>query len=87
MQKKTGGAKNAAHLERPGVFEGKGGGRNGILHRKAAFYKVLPVKVKLGCTVHVEHIVHELQPLGTVQGLCLHPQPVEVVEQIVLDVV
>ena len=31
--------------------------------------------------------MHEFQPLGTVQGLCLHPQPVEVVEQIVLDVV
>ena len=43
--------------------------------------------MKLGCAVHVEHIVHEFQPLGTVQGLCLHPQPVEVVQQIVLDVV
>mgnify|MGYP004550991795 FL=1 len=32
-------------------------------------------------------IVHEFQPLDTVQGLCLHPQPVEVVEQVVLDVV
>ena len=32
-------------------------------------------------------IVHEFQPLGTVQRLCLHPQPVEVVEQVVLDVV
>ena len=38
-------------------------------------------------TVHVEHIVHEFQPLDTVQGLCLHPQSVKVVEQIVLDVV
>ena len=27
---KAGGAIDAAHLERPGVFEGKGGGRNGI---------------------------------------------------------
>ena len=43
--------------------------------------------MKLAGTVHVEHIVHEFQPLGTVQGLCLNPQPVEVVEQIVLDVV
>ena len=31
--------------------------------------------------------MHEFQPLDTVQGLCLHPQPVKVVEQIVLDVV
>ena len=43
--------------------------------------------MKLGCAVHVEHIVHEFQPLGTVQGLCLHPQSVKVVEQVVLDVV
>ena len=43
--------------------------------------------MKLGCAVHVEHIVHEFQPLDTVQGLCLHPQPVEVVQQIVLDVI
>ena len=84
---KAGGAKNAAHLEGAAVFEGKGGGCNGILHRKAAFHKVFPVKVKLGCAVHVEHIVHEFQPLDTVQGLCLHPQSVEVVQQIVLDVV
>ena len=84
---KTGGAKDAAHLERPGIFEGKGGGCNGILHRKAAFHKVFPVKVKFGCAVHVEHIVHEFQPLDTVQGLCLHTQPMEVVQQIVLDVV
>ena len=52
---KTGGAVDAAHLERPGIFEGKGGGRNGILHGKTAVHKVFPIKVKLGCTVHVEH--------------------------------
>ena len=56
---KAGGAIDAAHLERPGVFEGKGGGCNGILHRKAAFYKVFPVKSELRCTVHVKHIVHQ----------------------------
>jgi len=84
---KAGGAEDAAHLEGAAVLEGKGGGRNGILHGKAAFHKVFPVKVKLGCTVHVEHIVHEFQPLGTVQGLCLHPQPMKVVQQVVLDVV
>ncbi len=43
--------------------------------------------MKLGCTVHVEHIVHEFQPLDTVQGLCLHTQPVKVVQQVILDVV
>ena len=84
---KAGGAKDAAHLERPGVFEGKGGGRNGILYGKAAFHKVFPVKVKLAGTVHVEHIVHEFQPLDTVQGLCLHTQPMEIVQQVILDVV
>ena len=84
---KTGGAVDAAHLERPGIFEGKGGGRNSILHGQTTFYEVFPVKVKLGCAVHVEHIVHEFQPLDTIQGLCLHPQPVEVVQQIVLNVV
>ena len=84
---KAGGAKDTAHLKRPGVLEGKGGGRNGILHGKAAFHKVLPVKVKLAGTVHIEHIVHEFEPFHTVQRLCLHPQPVKVVEQIVLDVV
>ena len=84
---KTGGAKDAAHLEGAAVLERKGGGCNGILHGKPAFYKVFPVKVELAGTVHVEHIVHELQPLDTVQGFCLHPKPVEVVQQIVLDVV
>jgi len=43
--------------------------------------------MKLAGTVHVEHIVHEFQPLDTIQGLCLHTQPVKVVQQIVLDVV
>ena len=69
----TGSAKDAAHLEGAAVLEGKGGRRNGILYGKAAFHKVFPVKMKLGCAVHVEHIVHEFQPLGTIQGLCLHP--------------
>ena len=84
---KAGGAKDTAHLEGAAVLEGKGGGCNGILRRKPTFYEVFPVEMKLAGTVHVEHIVHEFQPLGTVQGLCLHPQPVEVVQQIVLDVV
>lgn len=84
---KAGSAKDAAHLERPGVFEGKGGGCNGILHGQPAFHEVLPVKVELGCAVYVEHIVHEFQPPDTIQGLCLHTQPVKVVQQIVLDVV
>ena len=43
--------------------------------------------MKLAGTVHVEHIVHEFQPLGTVQGLCLHPQPMKVIQQVVLDMV
>ena len=43
--------------------------------------------MRLAGTVHIEHIVHELQPLGTVQGLCLHPQSVKVVQQVILDVV
>ena len=84
---KAGGAIDAAHLEGTAVLESKGGGRNGILHGQPAFHKVFPVKVKLARTVHVEHIVHEFQPLGIIQGFCLHTQPVEVVQQIVLDVV
>ena len=84
---KAGGAEDTAHLEGAAVLERKGGGRNGILHGKSAFHKVFPVKVELAGTVHVEHIVHELQPLGTVQGLCLYPQPVKVIQQVVLDVV
>ena len=84
---KAGSAKDAAHLEGAAVLEGKGGGCNGILHGKPAFHKVFPVKMKFAGTIHVEHIVHEFQPLDTVQGLCLHPQSVKVVEQIVLNVV
>ena len=84
---KAGGAKDAAHLEGAAILECKGGGCNSILHGQPAFHEVLPVKVELGCAVHVEHIVHEFQPLDTVQRLCLHPQPVEVVQQIVLNVV
>ena len=84
---KADGAEDTAHLEGAAVLEGKGGGRNGILHGQPAFHKVFPVKVKLGCAIHVEHIMHELQPLDTVQGFCLHPQPVEVIQQVILDVV
>ena len=43
--------------------------------------------MKLGCAVHVEHIVHEFQPLDTVQGLCLHTQPMKIIQQVILDVV
>ena len=84
---KADGAEDTAHLEGAAVLEGKGGGRNGILRGKPAFHKVFPVKVKLGCAIHVEHIMHELQPLDTVQGFCLHPKPVEVIQQVILDVV
>ena len=84
---KAGGAKDTSHLEGAAVLERKGGRRNGILHGKPAFHKVFPVKVKLACTVHVEHIVHEFQPLGTVQGLCLHTQPMKIIQQVILDVV
>ena len=66
---KAGSAKDAAHLEGAAVLKRKGSRRNGILHRKAAFHKVFPVKMKFAGTVHVEHIVHEFQPLDTVQGL------------------
>ena len=51
------------------------------------FYEVFPVKVKLAGTVHVEHIVHKFQPLDTIQGLCLHTQPMEIVQQVILNVV
>ena len=83
----TGGAKNAAHLERPGVFEGKGGGCNGILHGQPAFHEVFPVKVKLAGAVHVQHPVHQFQTLPSIQRLGNHAQPMEVVHQVVLDVV
>ena len=78
---------DATHLKGAAVLEGKGGGCNGILHGKAAFHKVFPVKMKLGCAVHIEHIVHEFQPLDTIQGLCPHTQPVEVVQKVILNVV
>ena len=31
--------------------------------------------------------MHEFQPLGTVQRLCLHAQTMRVIEQVILDVV
>ena len=42
--------------------------------------------MKFAGTIHVEHIVHELEPLCTVQRLGLYAQPVKIVQQVVLDV-
>ena len=84
---KAGGAVDAAHLECAAVLKGKRRRCNGIFHRKPAFHKVVPIKTELGRTVHVEHIMHQFEPLGTVQRPRQHTQPVKVVEQIILDVV
>ena len=84
---KTGGTVDSAHLERPGIFEGESSRCNGIFHRKAAFHEIIPFKTELRFTVHVEHIVHELEPFRTIQRLGLNTQTVEVVEQIVLHMV
>ena len=83
----AGGAVDATHLESAAVLKRKNCGCNGIFDGKAAFHKVFPVKMKFAGTVHVEHIVHEFEPLGTVQRLGLHTQPVKVVQKVVLDVV
>ena len=82
----THGPKQPAHLEAAAVLEGEHGGSDGIFHREAAPGEGVPVKLKLFPAVHVEDVVHQLEPFLSVQRLCGHTQPVEVVEQIVLDV-
>ena len=83
---KTHGPIQPAHLETAAVLEGKHGGGNGVLDREAAPGKGVPVKLEFLPAVHVEDVVHELEPFFAVEGFCGHAQPVEIVEQVVLDV-
>ena len=69
-----------AHLEAAAVLESEHGGSDGIFHREAAPGEGVPVKLKLFPAVHVEDVVHQLEPFLSVQRLCGHAQPVEVVE-------
>ena len=75
-----------AHLTGAGV-ERKGAGGNEVLGRKARPGQLLPVKSKFGFTIHVEQVVHEAQPLPTVQDAGRRAKAAEVVEDVVLQVV
>ena len=80
-------AEDASHLE--GAAAGEGEGRRGdkVFYGKAGFHQPLPVKAELVLQIsHVEHVVHELKALISVQDLGPYTHLLEVVQKIVLDV-
>ena len=76
-----------SHAEDSAAGESKRGRRNVVLYRKASLWEPLPVEAELLLVTHVEHAVHQLEPLLAVQQLCSNTQPVEVVHQVNFDVV
>ena len=55
------------HLECPAAIERKGSRRNEIFHGQAGGHKPFPVKMELVIIPHVEHIMHQMQPVSAVQ--------------------
>ena len=80
------GTEEASHLEGTAAGEGKGRRGNKVLYGKAGLRQPLPVKTELILRIsHVKHVVHEFQPLVTVQDVGPDTQLLEVVQKIVLD--
>ena len=80
-------SEDAAHLKGAAVLKGQAQWGQWHPSRTDHWHKVFPVEVELVGSIHVQHPVHQLQPLRTVQRLCQNAQPVKVVHQVVLDVV
>ena len=79
------GTVQGSHLEGTAAGEGKGRWSNEILHRKPGTDKPFPVEAELIIRIaHVEHVVHELEPVVAVQDLRPDAQLFEVVQEIVL---
>ena len=74
-----------SHAKAALFAEIKAGRRNEVLGRQAGGRQPLPVKNEGCLSIHMEHIVHELQPLMPVKRGCRDAQPLEVVQQINLD--
>ena len=74
-----------AHGEVFAVPEGKGAGRDKVLHRKPGGSQPVPVKQERLLLVHVEDAVEQLQTLFSVHRVSLNAQPLEVVQHIGLN--
>ena len=84
--KETHGTVQRSHLERFAAREGKAAGGDKILHRQPGGGQPFPVKIELVVVAHVEHGVHQVQPLLAVQCPGHNAQTAEVVEQVGLHV-
>ena len=74
-----------AHGEVFAVSEGKGAGRDKVLHGKPGGSQPVPVKEKRLLLVHVEDAVEQFQTLLSVHRVSLNTQPLEVVQHIGLN--
>lgn len=74
-----------AHGEVFAVSEGKGAGRDKVLHGKPGGSQPVPVKQKRLLFIHVEDAVEQLQTLLSVHRISLNAQTLEVVQHICLN--
>ena len=74
-----------AHGEVFAVSEGKGAGRDKVLHGKPGGSQPVPVKEKRLLLVHVEDAVEQFQTLLSVHRISLYAQPLKVVQHIGLN--
>ena len=65
--KKRHGPVQISHLENPSFREGKGRRRNKVLYRQSGFHQPFPLKEKFIIIPHVEHGMHQVKPLLSVQ--------------------
>ena len=79
------GAIQTAHLKSAVSFERKGGRGNEVLYGKPGFHQPLPVKEKLIVVPHVEHSVHQAQPLFTIHRSCNDTQATEIIEKVIFN--
>ena len=79
------GAVGLADAERPSILKLKRGRRDEILRRQPGWNQPAPVKAEGFLRIHVTDAVHQLQPRFAVEGLCLHAELAEVVQQIQFD--
>ena len=71
-----------SHAKAALFAEIKAGRRDEVLGGQAGGRQPLPVEQERCLGVHVEHIVHQLQPLMPVKRRCRNSQPLEVVQQV-----
>ncbi|CAN4071376.1 hypothetical protein HHFLNI_HHFLNI_04890, partial [Dysosmobacter welbionis] len=59
---------DTAHLEGAVGLKGKRRRSNEVLYGQPGFHKILPIEEELIIITHVEHRVHQMQPLFAVHG-------------------